>query len=202
MINLKVRIIDNIYIRTHYNLTLLLFQIGTCFSCKKSIIGDVVVILGKTFHPEHVKCERCGTRNANNKYFDQDGIIWCGKCSDERLVKIIIYPIVHSNFSTHSKSIFCGKCNQKIIGYQIEEFGKFFHPDCFVCHTCSKPFKDGKFIAKGNNPICLNCSAAAYVCRICNNTIKDSAIEALGGFFHLDCFGCKVCRKVCKNIIK
>jgi hypothetical protein len=45
---------------------------------------------------------------------------------------------------------------QKIAtGSVIQAFGGYYHPEHFVCKTCSKPFPNGKYYEAGDEPYCL-----------------------------------------------
>jgi len=74
--------------------------------------------------------------------------------------------------------------------------GKTFHPDCFVCSFCSKPFGTNAFIQKYERPYCKACDLRLFgnYCKGCNSPIDGTAINALNANWHPEHFQCSRCR--------
>ncbi|KAK0416659.1 hypothetical protein QR680_012614 [Steinernema hermaphroditum] len=168
---------------------------GDCASCGKPIIGQVVIALGKMWHPEHYVCCQCGEELGHRNFFERGGKAYC---EDD----------YHNMFSPR-----CGYCSGPIKDRCISALGKTFHPEHFVCAECGHEFGDEGFHEKArplphkppvySTPLqdgrayCKNDYFALFApkCHGCRNTIRMNFITALGTQWHPECFVCQDCRR-------
>lgn len=63
----------------------------------------------------------------------------------------------------------------------------------FRCFQCNADL-GGSFVEHEGSPYCKNCYLMknAPKCKNCNNPITAAYINALGGYWHTECFCCKV----------
>ncbi|TKR77529.1 hypothetical protein L596_018483 [Steinernema carpocapsae] len=151
---------------------------GDCASCNKPIIGQVVIALGKMWHPEHYVCCQCGEELGHRNFFERGGKAYC---EDD----------YHNMFSPR-----CGYCNGAIKDRCITALGKTFHPEHFVCAECGHEFGDEGFHEKDGRAYCKSDYFALFApkCHGCRNAIKINFITALGTHWHPECF-------VCQNLV-
>ena len=79
----------------------------------------------------------------------------------------------------------------------MSALGRQFHPECFVCGVCQKPFDGGKYYEKDGVAYCqphYN-ERFAQMCAKCNKPVTASAIHALGKAWHEECLECVGCNK-------
>lgn len=150
---------------------------GDCASCGKSIVGQVVIALGKMWHPEHYVCCHCGEEIGHRNFFERGGKAYCEND-------------YHDLFSPR-----CAYCNGPIRDRCITALGKTFHADHFVCSECGRPLNDGEgFHEKDGRALCKNDFYQMYApkCQGCKKSITSKFITALGTHWHPDCFICQV----------
>ncbi|KFO81423.1 Actin-binding LIM protein 3, partial [Cuculus canorus] len=100
----------------------------------------------------------------------------------------------------------CDSCGDFITGEVISALGRTYHPKCFVCSTCRKPFPIGdKVTFSGKDCVCQNCSHALIStkpikihgpshCAGCKEEIKQGqSLLALEKQWHVSCFKCQTC---------
>lgn len=89
----------------------------------------------------------------------------------------------------------CKHCDEVILGRVINAIGSTWHPEHFVCHACSQPFKDGRFVEKDGHPYCENdyYELFGHRCIRCENPIKGNMIKAFGQTYHPEHFTCTGC---------
>jgi len=87
----------------------------------------------------------------------------------------------------------CEECMRPIKDRSTIAMDKRFHPECFVCTHCKKPFPDGKFIPHKGKPYCR--SDFANMCLKCDKVITSGYIEFEQEKYHPACFKCHLCRK-------
>ncbi|CAN8317373.1 unnamed protein product [Cochlearia groenlandica] len=77
----------------------------------------------------------------------------------------------------------CGGCNRDIgMGNYLGCMGTFFHPDCFLCHSCSYPITEHEFSLSGTKPYHKLCfkELTHPKCEVCHHFIPtndDGLIE-------------------------
>ncbi|CAI9564648.1 unnamed protein product, partial [Staurois parvus] len=100
----------------------------------------------------------------------------------------------------------CDSCRDFITGEVISALGRTYHPKCFVCSMCRKPFPIGdKVTFRGKDCICQNCSQSLVSdkpikihgpshCAGCKEEIKHGqSLLALEKQWHVSCFKCQTC---------
>lgn len=152
---------------------------GVCATCGKSILGEVVQAMGKTFHPEHFACGGCkqplGTRN----FFESNGLPFCETC-----FQLSFCPR-------------CARCNEPVLDRCISALGQKWHVEHFLCTNCGKAFPNGNFFEKESKPFCEECFIGSFApkCASCNQIIKGECVNALGKQWHPEHFTCAYCKQ-------
>ncbi len=122
-----------------------------CFNCKKKIIGEYIVIDGRSFHPKHFTCSKCN-KPINGNYYKNDG-----KYFDSNCFVTFVAPK-------------CDVCSQPMDGkYQTDLYGLKYHPhhekELHRCDNCNmlisqKTSKGGVTYSDGRK-ICNICKGKA-----------------------------------------
>ena len=179
---------------------------GICSGCRKFIAGEMVQAMGRCYHPEHFVCTVCSRPIGTGQYFEQDSQQLCANC-------------YHRHFSPP-----CDRCGQPIATQLLQALGKKWHPECFVCCSCQRPFPMGQFYERHGQPWCPTCfanprasavtpmmgmapmapmapmAAAAPLCKGCGQAVSmGQALQALDALWHPDHFVCTVCRSPFSN---
>ncbi|VBB28452.1 unnamed protein product [Acanthocheilonema viteae] len=152
---------------------------GDCASCGKPIVGQVVIALGKMWHPEHYVCCQCGEELGHRNFFERGGKAYCEND-------------YHDMFSPR-----CAYCNGPIKDRCVTALGKTFHAEHFVCAECGRQFEEEGFHEKNGQPYCKADFFRMFApkCNGCKNPIKMHFITALGTHWHPECFICQECGK-------
>uniref|UniRef100_A0A2K6G159 Actin binding LIM protein family member 3 n=1 Tax=Propithecus coquereli TaxID=379532 RepID=A0A2K6G159_PROCO len=100
----------------------------------------------------------------------------------------------------------CDSCRDFITGEVISALGRTYHPKCFVCSLCRKPFPIGdKVTFSGKECVCQTCSQSMASskpikirgpshCAGCKEEIKHGqSLLALDKQWHVSCFKCQTC---------
>lgn len=89
----------------------------------------------------------------------------------------------------------CGHCGEVVIGKVVNALGKTWHPEHFVCCTCSQPFPGGKFVEHEGKPYCEEhyWELCAPRCFACQQPVREGVIKALGRVYHPTHFTCQGC---------
>ncbi|XP_062436656.1 actin-binding LIM protein 1 isoform X10 [Rhea pennata] len=102
----------------------------------------------------------------------------------------------------------CNGCGEFVEGEVVTALGKTYHPNCFACTICKRPFPPGDRVTfNGRDCLCQMCAqpmssspkemSASSNCAGCGRDIKNGqALLALDRQWHLGCFKCKACGKV------
>ncbi|RXM27768.1 Actin-binding LIM protein 1 [Acipenser ruthenus] len=102
----------------------------------------------------------------------------------------------------------CNGCGDFVEGEVVTALGKTYHPTCFVCTICKRPFPAGDRVTfNGKDCLCQRCVqpmspspkdiSSSSNCAGCGRDIKNGqALLALERQWHLGCFKCKACGKV------
>ncbi|XP_066457504.1 actin-binding LIM protein 1 isoform X4 [Eleutherodactylus coqui] len=103
----------------------------------------------------------------------------------------------------------CSGCGDFVEGEVVTALGKTYHPACFACTVCKRPFPPGDRVTfNGRDCLCQACAAQPMSpgakelctpssCSGCGRDIKNGqALLALDKQWHLGCFKCKSCGKV------
>lgn len=87
----------------------------------------------------------------------------------------------------------CGKCRLEIGAEKITADGKYWHPQCFTCHTCGRSL-NSTFFPKGGVHYCVVCVEKQNLCTFCNKTIPVNtkySIDGDGNNYHMECMSKK-----------
>ncbi|XP_023609152.1 actin-binding LIM protein 1 isoform X11 [Myotis lucifugus] len=102
----------------------------------------------------------------------------------------------------------CHGCGEFVEGEVVTALGKTYHPNCFACTICKRPFPPGDRVTfNGRDCLCQLCAqpmssspkeaSCSGNCAGCGRDIKNGqALLALEKQWHLGCFKCKSCAKV------
>ncbi|XP_074089712.1 actin-binding LIM protein 1 isoform X14 [Macrotis lagotis] len=102
----------------------------------------------------------------------------------------------------------CNGCGEFVEGEVVTALGKTYHPNCFACTICKRPFPPGDRVTfNGRDCLCQLCAqpmssshkevSSSSNCAGCGRDIKNGqALLALDKQWHLGCFKCKSCGKV------
>ncbi|NXH43638.1 LPXN protein, partial [Dicaeum eximium] len=150
---------------------------GVCAACPKPIAGKVLTALGKTWHPEHFTCARCGRELDKGPFFEQGGQAFCEED-------------YHWAFSP--RCVYCaGPIREKV----LTALEQTWHPEHFFCAHCGKVFGDEGFLEHNGKPYCHQDFLAMFApkCQGCEHPVMDNYLWALQGVWHTECFVCTEC---------
>ncbi|XP_069713245.1 leupaxin isoform X2 [Phaenicophaeus curvirostris] len=150
---------------------------GVCTACHKPIAGKVLTVLGKTWHPEHFACTRCGQELGGRPFFERDGLPYCEED-------------YHQAFSPR-----CAYCAGPIYEKVLTALDQTWHPEHFFCARCGKVFGDDGFHERNGKPYCRQDFLAMFApkCRGCERPVMGDYLSALQGIWHTECFVCTEC---------
>ncbi|NWT75937.1 LPXN protein, partial [Prunella himalayana] len=174
---------------------------GVCAACRKPIAGkvspslaplgitpgcphsppasssQVLTALGKTWHPEHFTCARCGQELDKGPFFEQGGQAFCEED-------------YHQAFSPR-----CAYCTGPIREKVLTALEQTWHPEHFFCAQCGKVFGDEGFLERNGKPYCHQDFLAMFApkCQACERPVIDNYLSALQGVWHAECFVCTEC---------
>ncbi|XP_076007547.1 actin-binding LIM protein 1-like isoform X2 [Genypterus blacodes] len=161
-----------------------------CHRCGEPCRGEVLRLQSSHFHIKCFSCKVCGCDLACSGFYMRDGEHLCP----------LDFQRLHGTL--------CHHCGEFVEGEMVTALGKNYHPACFVCTACKRPFPaGGRVTFTGKNSLCQRCippvsSSPKHIlsssnCSGCGREIKNGqALLAVGGQWHLGCFKCKACGKV------
>ncbi|XP_042591631.1 actin-binding LIM protein 1 isoform X32 [Cyprinus carpio] len=161
-----------------------------CYKCGQPCKGEVLRVQSKHFHIKCFTCKVCGCDLAQGGFFMKNGEYLC----------TLDYQRLHGTR--------CNGCGDFVEGEVVTALGKTYHPTCFVCTVCKRPFPAGDRVTfNGKDCLCQRCIqptsptpkdiGASSNCAGCGRDIKNGqALLALDSQWHLGCFKCKACGKV------
>ncbi|TKS74539.1 Leupaxin [Collichthys lucidus] len=158
-----------------------------CAYCKGAIIQNILTALGQNWHPEHFFCTHCGGLFGPEGFLEKDGKPYCSK-----------------DFY-HLFAPKCSGCGESVRENYLTAANGTWHPECFVCSDCLKPFTDGCFMELDGRPLCsLHFhSRQGTLCGGCGEPIMGRCISALDRKFHPEHFVCAFClRQLSQGIFK
>jgi len=120
-----------------------------CWGCKKVIEGRITTAMDHSWHPSCFVCAECKNGFGGKSFFTKNGQPVCDNC--------------HVNSAP-----VCGGCTNKVTGRYLTAFDKKWHPECFICTECRKPFEGGKFKLLPYRP-------GVPFCAPCAETINNSS---------------------------
>ncbi|XP_035463046.1 actin-binding LIM protein 1 isoform X11 [Scophthalmus maximus] len=161
-----------------------------CYKCGEPCKGEVLRVQNKHFHLKCFTCKVCGCDLAQGGFFMKNGDYLC----------TLDYQRMHGTR--------CNGCGDFVEGEVVTALGKTYHPACFVCTICKRPFPAGDRVTfNGKDCLCQYCVEpmspgpkdilGSSNCAGCGRDIKNGqALLALDRQWHLGCFKCKACSKV------
>ncbi|XP_067278435.1 actin-binding LIM protein 1a isoform X4 [Pseudorasbora parva] len=162
-----------------------------CAKCGEVCKGEVLRVQAKHFHIKCFTCKVCGCDLAQGGFFMKKGDYLC----------TLDYQRIHGTR--------CNICGEFVEGEVVTALGKTYHPACFVCTVCKRPFPAGDRVTfNGKDCLCQYCAepmspgptkdvVGPSSCAGCGRDIKNGqALLALESQWHLGCFKCKACSKV------
>ncbi|XP_051529879.1 actin-binding LIM protein 1-like isoform X12 [Myxocyprinus asiaticus] len=161
-----------------------------CYKCGEPCKGEVLRVQSKHFHIKCFTCKVCGCDLAQGGFFMKNGEYLC----------TLDYQRLHGTR--------CNGCGNFVEGEVVTALGKTYHPSCFVCTICKRPFPAGDRVTfNGKDCLCQHCIqptsptpkdiSSSSNCAGCGRDIKNGqALLALDSQWHLGCFKCKSCGKV------
>ncbi|XP_060889149.1 leupaxin [Labrus mixtus] len=159
----------------------------TCAYCKGPIMKNILTAMDQTWHPEHFFCTHCGGLFGPEGFLEKDGKPYC--CRD-------FYQLFAPK---------CSGCGESVKENYLTAANGTWHPECFVCADCLKPFTDGCFMELDGRPLCsLHFhSRQGTLCGGCGEPITGRCISALDHKFHPEHFVCAFClRKLSQGVFK
>ncbi|XP_043983922.1 actin-binding LIM protein 3 isoform X5 [Gambusia affinis] len=163
-----------------------------CQRCREVCKGEVVRVQDTHFHVKCFTCTVCNCDLARSGFFQKKGEYIC-TADYQRL------------YGTR-----CDRCGNFITGEVVSALGRAYHPKCFVCSMCSKPFPIGDRVTfSGKDCVCQQCSHTLVKsnepikihgpshCAGCGAEIKQGqSLLALEKQWHVSCFRCRTCNMV------
>ncbi|XP_058506006.1 actin-binding LIM protein 3 isoform X3 [Solea solea] len=163
-----------------------------CQRCRDACKGEVVRVQDTHFHVKCFTCTVCNCDLAQSGFFHKKGEYIC-TADYQRL------------YGTR-----CDRCDSFITGEVVSALGRTYHPKCFVCSVCSKPFPIGDRVTfSGKDCVCQQCSHKLVKsnepikihgpshCAGCGAEIKQGqSLLALEKQWHVSCFRCRTCNMV------
>ncbi len=133
------------------------------------------------FHRGHFTCWGCNTDLHGNKFHHKEAQFFCSEC--------FLARFCHT----------CRHCNEKIReSHVIQAFGGYYHPNHFVCVTCSKPFAHGKYYEFQNAPYCEEHYFLQILerCEYCRKPVSSrEMVRVQSAVYHNACLRCHHCGK-------
>ncbi|XP_034037210.1 actin-binding LIM protein 3 [Thalassophryne amazonica] len=163
-----------------------------CKRCREVCKGEVVRVQDTHFHVKCFTCTVCNCDLARSGFFQKKDEYIC-TTDYQRL------------YGTR-----CDRCENFITGEVVSALGRTYHPTCFVCSICSKPFPIGDRVTfSGKDCVCHQCSLTLVKsnepvkihgpshCAGCGAEIKQGqSLLALEKQWHVSCFRCRTCNMV------
>jgi hypothetical protein len=151
---------------------------GDCGNCGQTIVGPVLMALGKIWHVQHFVCAYCKNQLGTNVFYEREGLPYC-----EADYQALFLPK-------------CAHCHCTIVEKCVIAFGQSWHPEHFRCAACDAAFGDDKFYEKDGRAYCSEDYFRMYApkCDGCGNAIMSSYITAVHQNWHPECFVCNECR--------
>ncbi|CAM4717480.1 unnamed protein product [Leuciscus chuanchicus] len=158
-----------------------------CAYCKGPIIQNILTAMDQTWHPEHFFCSHCGDLFGPDGFMEREGKPYCSRD---------FYRLFAPK---------CSGCGEPVKDNYLSAANGTWHPDCFVCADCLKPFTDGCFLELNGRPLCSlhYHSRQGTLCGTCGEPISGRCISALDRKFHPDHFVCAFClRQLSQGVFK
>ncbi|CAK9301893.1 unnamed protein product [Gordionus sp. m RMFG-2023] len=158
-------------------------KVPVCELCHQYIRGPYISALNKAWCPTHFLCSNgsCKTSLQTIGFVEEKGKIYCETCYERYFAPR------------------CSKCGKAILGDCLNALDKPWHPECFCCTQCHKPFGNSTFYMENGQPYCERDWNNLFTikCHGCGTPIEANQrwVEALNKSYHSNCFKCTVCHK-------
>ncbi|TST98572.1 Actin-binding LIM protein 1 [Bagarius yarrelli] len=177
-----------------------------CYKCGQLCKGEVLRVQNKHFHIKCFTCKVCGCDLAQGGFFMKNGDYLC----------TLDYQQIHGTR--------CNTCGEFVEGEVVTALGKTYHPACFVCTVCKRPFPAGDRVTfNGKDCLCQYCAepmspvpskditgpgnGAPYCekdyqlhfgvrCEACHQFITGKVLEAGDRHYHPSCARCSRCNQM------
>ena len=161
----------------------------TCASCRRPLDAAFVVDEGRPFHPTCLICKGCGRAIGDAPFCRHNGERYHVACDRER----------------HAPR--CRACGAPVDA-GISALDATWHPACFTCAGCGRPFEKQRFVPKDGQAFHEACYHARFTprCDICRKPMTDAAVEDMWGHRYCRahgselqrCFSCS--RLICTTL--
>ncbi|XP_042636978.1 actin-binding LIM protein 1 [Orycteropus afer afer] len=122
-----------------------------CHKCGEPCKGEVLRVQTRHFHIKCFTCKVCGCDLAQGGFFIKNGEYLC----------TLDYQRMYGTR--------CHGCGEFVEGEVVTALGKTYHPNCFACTVCKRPFPPGDRVTF-NGRDCL--------CQLCAQPMSSSPKEA------------------------
>ncbi|XP_039991287.1 actin-binding LIM protein 1-like isoform X3 [Xiphias gladius] len=160
-----------------------------CINCGEFVEGEVVTVLGKTYHPACFVCTIC-----KQPFPAGDCVTFSGRdCLCQRCIRPMSPTPNDINYSSN-----CTGCGRDIKnGQALLALGGQWHLGCFKCKACSKVLS-GEYISKDGVPYCERDYQIQFgvQCEACQKFITGKVLEAGDKHYHPSCARCSRCDKM------
>ncbi|XP_065335677.1 LIM and senescent cell antigen-like-containing domain protein 1 isoform X1 [Cloeon dipterum] len=96
-------------------------------------------------------------------------------------------------------AMFCSRCNEEFEPHEkiVNSNGELWHPQCFVCAQCFRPFPEGIFYEFEGRKYCEHDFQVLFApcCGRCGEFVIGRVIKAMNANWHAKCFRCDMCDK-------
>ncbi|NWT06312.1 LPXN protein, partial [Mionectes macconnelli] len=176
---------------------------GVCAGCRKPIAGKVLTVLGKTWHPEHFTCARCGQGLDGQPFFEQGGRALCEEDYHQAFSPRCAYcagsirevNTPHTHCAPTPPPATTSHSPHLSLQRVLTALDQTWHPEHFFCAHCGKIFGDEGFLERNGKPYCRQDFLAMFApkCQGCERPVTDNYLSALQGVWHPECFVCAEC---------
>uniref|UniRef100_A0A674NY01 Actin binding LIM protein 1 n=1 Tax=Takifugu rubripes TaxID=31033 RepID=A0A674NY01_TAKRU len=158
-----------------------------CNNCREFVEGEVVTVLGKTYHPACFVCTVCKQSFTAGEFVTFSGKdFFCQHCFQPLSPTQLSYP---NN---------CSGCGRDIKnGQALLALGGQWHLGCFKCKICHKVLC-GEYITRDGIPYCERDYQNKFgiQCAACQKFITGKVLEAGAKHYHPTCAKCSQCGKL------
>ncbi|XP_015795097.1 PDZ and LIM domain protein Zasp isoform X1 [Tetranychus urticae] len=158
-------------------------RIPICSTCGSPIRGPFILASEKTWCLEHFLCANASCRRSLEDigFVEERGELYCEVCFESYLAPV------------------CAKCGIRIKKDCLMALEKQWHPECFNCNYCRRPFGNSQFYLEDGLPYCEKDWNDLFTtkCTACGFPIEagDRWLEACNNNYHSTCFKCNFCHK-------
>ncbi|XP_029954295.1 actin-binding LIM protein 1-like isoform X2 [Salarias fasciatus] len=160
-----------------------------CSNCGEFVEGEVVTVLGKTYHPACFVCTIC-----RQPFPAGDCVTFNGKdCLCQRCNEPESPTPPDGSYAKN-----CSGCGRDIMnGQALLALGGQWHLGCFKCKACKKVLS-GEYISKDGAPYCERDYQLQFgvQCETCQKFITGKVLEAGSKHYHPGCARCSRCDKM------